>query len=432
MEGRSRRSFLRRSGAALGVALAGCLDRSGSQSSPTNTPTDTPTPTNEPTTPSPESSPTPSDEPVVWTFETGGPIPGTPAVADGTVFVASENGTLYALAEGSGQEIWRFEAEAPFRAVPLVRDGVVVARSGGQGLGGEQVVHAIDAETGEDIWRHPHSWWLEVPGERDGTVYVATADAALSPEGQTLYALSLDDGTEAWSAEIGDPRGGLVTDDAVYVPSYGRLYAFDTETGSQRWAADLPDYFYRTIATVGDAICYVAEDDDHRGVLHARDAATGDERWRFDDWFVSSTTSHDGTLVAGGKQIAAIDPGTGTAQWQTDAGGFVPRAPVRDGVLYAGGDAAREIAIADGTVQWSWTPDVAVQGLVPAGVGHGAAYFDSFRDADPRNRFKFAVETGSGSNRWTFGPETNLTDMTVGDDRILVGGTDGVAYGISP
>lgn len=427
MEDSTRRSYLRRSGAALAAALAGCLDRGDSRSPPTGTPT----PTDAPTT-QPNPSPTPSDDPVAWTFETGGSIPTAPAVADGTAFVASEDGVLYALDEGSGREDWRFEVEAPFRAVGPVRDGVVVARSGGQDLGGEQVVHAIDAETGEEIWRHRHSWWLEVLGERDGTVYVATEDDAIGSEGETLYALSLDDGTTAWSVEIGDPRGGLVTDDAVYVPAYDRLYAFDAASGNRRWTVDLPDYFYRTIAAVGDAVCYVAEGDGHRGVVHAREAATGEERWRFDDWFVSSTTGHDGTLVAGGKHVAAIDPETGTPRWQTDAGGFVPRAPIRDGALYAGGDAARAIAIADGSIQWSWTPQVSIQGLVPAGVGHGAAYFDSFRDADPRNRFKFAVGTESGSNRWTFGPDTDLTDLAVGDERVVVGGADGVAYGLDP
>lgn len=431
MKGRSRRTFLRRSGAVLGVVLAGCLDRS-SPGIPTTSPTPTEPPSGSPTETPSESSPTPSDESVAWTFETGGKIPDAPASTDGTVYVPSENGTLYALDEESGRARWHYEAEAPFLSVALVRDDVVVARSGDWDLGGEQVVHAIDAESGEERWQYPHSWWLEVLGEHDGTLYVATVDDAISSEGETLFALSLDDGTEYWSAEIGDPRGGLISGDAVYVPSHGRLYAFDAETGNSRWAIDIPDYFYRTIAAVDDAICYVAPDDDRRGVLHARDAVTGDERWRFDDWFVSSTTGHDGTLVVGGKRVASIDPETGSAKWETDAGGFVPQAPVQDGVLFAGGDDVRAIEITDGSVQWSWTPDVTVEGLVPAGVGHGAAYFDSFRDVDPRNRFKFAVETDSGANRWTFGPDTDLTDLTVGEKRVMAGGTNGIAYGLDP
>ena len=432
MDDTARRSFLRRSGAVLGVALTGCLDRGGTRSQPTNSPTPTEPPSETPTGPPSESSPTPFDEPIAWEFETGEKIPDAPATADGTVFVPSEDGRLYALDEQAGRARWHYEAEAPFRSVALVHDGVVVARSGGQNLGGEQVVHAIDAETGELIWRYPQSWWLEVIGVRDGILYVATADDAVSPEGETLFALSLDDGIEKWSAEIGDTSGGLITDDAVYVPSYSRIYAFDRESGSQRWTVDVPNYGFQTIAEVGETVCYVSDADDRRRVLFARDAESGEERWRFDDWFVSSTTSHNGTLVAGGERIASIDPETGTARWQTDESGFVPRAPIHDGTLYAGGDVARAIATSDGTIQWSWMPDVTVQGLVPAGVSHGAVYFDSYRKADPRNRFKFAVETDSGSNRWTFGLDTNLTDLTVGQSRVVVGGTNGAAYGLDP
>lgn len=425
MDRRTRRSYLRRSSVVAGVALVGCLDRTGSRSPATESPTPTSTPTRSPS----ESTPTESDELLAWTFETGGPIPTAPAVADGSAFVPSEDGTCYALAEATGEELWRFEAEAPFRAVPLVHDGTVLARSGTYALGADQPLYALDARTGEKRWSYSTEGWQEVVGLREGTVYVATADDYIQPTGQTLFALSLEDGTEEWSAEIGDPSGGIVTDDTVFVPSYGRIYAFDTDTGNRRWAIDVSDYAYRTIAAVGDSLCYVARDD-LRGVLHVREAATGDQRWRFDDWFVSSTTDHDGTLVVGGKKVAAFDLETGTPRWQADASGFVPRAPVRDGVIYAGGDESRAIAVSDGSVRWSWTPDVAVRGLVPAGVGHGAAYFDSFREADPRNRYKFAVDTQSGSSRWTFGPETNLTDLTVGDELVVVGGKNGLVYGL--
>lgn len=433
MNGCSRRSFLRRSGAILGVTLAGCLDRGGPQSSPTHTSTTTVAPT----TATPEPSPTSTEGPISWTFETGDEIPTAPKVAEGIVFVASKDRTLFALDEATGEERWRYEAEGPFRAVELVRNGVVVARSNDGGpadgsIGGEQTLHALDVETGELRWKYSRDWMLEVLGERNGTIYVGTSDDAISSSGEALYALSLDDGTQQWSAEIGDPSGGLVTGDAVYVPVHGRLYVFDAATGRERWTIDLPDYFYRTLVEVGDVICYVARNDDHRGVLHARDVETGEERWRFEGWFVSSTTSHDGGLYAGGERIAAFDPASGTPRWSTDTRGFLPQAPVYDGTLYAGGDAARAIAVSDGTLQWSWTPAETVQGLVPAGVGHGAAYFDSFREADPRNRFKFAVEADSGSNRCTFGPETDLTDLAVGDERVVVGGANGIAYGLSP
>ena len=429
MNGRTRRSVLRGTGCALVAALAGCTTRTGPRTEP-GTATQTPigTSTQTPT----ESTPEKPSAPLAWTFETGGAIPVAPTTADETVFVPSEDGNLYALAATNGQELWRFEAEQPFLGASVAHDGTVIARSGSYDLFSEQAIHALDPETGEERWRHAEPWWLSVLGSHDGTIYVATEDDAISPSGETLYAFDLEDGAKEWTAEIGDASGGLATDDTVYVPAFGRVYAIDAASGDRRWATDVSRYYFETIAEVDDFVCYVDDDGDQRGVLFARDAESGEQRWTFDDWFVSSTTTHDGTLYVGGEHIAAFDLESGTPRWQTDASGFVPSAPVRDGTLYAGGNGSRAIYIENGTVHWSWTPDVSVQGLVPAAADHGAVYFDSYREADPRNRYKFAVEAESGSTRWTFGPDDQLTDLTVGEQGVYVGGDDGIVYGLEP
>src|SRR5687768_17369769 len=43
-----------------------------------------------------------------WTFKTGGPVKSSAAIADGKVFIGSNDGHLYALNLDSGQKIWGF------------------------------------------------------------------------------------------------------------------------------------------------------------------------------------------------------------------------------------------------------------------------------------------------------------------------------------
>jgi len=67
-----------------------------------------------------------------WTFETGGPVYSSPAIADGAVYVGSRDGHLYALGLADGRERWRFEASNWVDSSPVVAFGTVfVADQGG-------------------------------------------------------------------------------------------------------------------------------------------------------------------------------------------------------------------------------------------------------------------------------------------------------------
>ncbi|MDW8026729.1 MAG: PQQ-binding-like beta-propeller repeat protein, partial [Armatimonadota bacterium] len=50
-----------------------------------------------------------------------------PIVYDGKVFVATHNGSLYALSAETGEPIWRFKANGAFLHSPSCVDGLVVA-----------------------------------------------------------------------------------------------------------------------------------------------------------------------------------------------------------------------------------------------------------------------------------------------------------------
>jgi len=64
-----------------------------------------------------------------WTFTTGGIVSAAPAVANGVVYVGSQDGTIYALLADSGAELWSFPTGGPILSSPAVVNGVVYVGS---------------------------------------------------------------------------------------------------------------------------------------------------------------------------------------------------------------------------------------------------------------------------------------------------------------
>ncbi len=436
MERPTRRQVLR-AGGALVAATAGCTGRrgttprdEGSSSPPPDTPSDAPTET-------PTGTPTePDAEHVAWRLQVDDAVEVAPAANDGTAYVGTADGTLYALDGADGREHWTVRADDPVQSV-TVADGLVLAVFGTPELGDDHEVVAL-AEDGTERWRFmPGEWWLTVVGARGGTVYVATGDDAIASDGETLYALDRASGDVRWSAEVGDPGGGLVTDRAVYVPTYGRLYAYDHD-GTRRWVHDDLDYGYRTLTVTGDTVALVTDTEDGGRVALGLAADDGSERWRLDDWLVTSLREVDGDLYAGGEHVAALDPATGERRWESGAGGSIYDAPVVDGTLYASGPPVAAVATDGGTVQWTAEPDVYLAD--PMAVIDGTVYVHASATRDDRNRHILGLGAAAGTERWRFVAEQPLEDpVVVGDaaqgaggrsgGRLVAGSAGGVVYG---
>lgn len=100
-----------------------------------------------------------------WRFYTNGPIRVAPAVHEGRLYVASDDGYLYCL-DGDGQPVWtfrggpsqrkvlaheRFAGAWPCGTEPLVVDGKVLFAAGQWPVDGV-FVHALDAASGKPVW----------------------------------------------------------------------------------------------------------------------------------------------------------------------------------------------------------------------------------------------------------------------------------------
>jgi len=65
----------------------------------------------------------------VWTFMTKARVESSPAIADGRVFVGSNDGKFYVLNLSTGAKLWEFTAGASLSASPAIAKGRIVIGS---------------------------------------------------------------------------------------------------------------------------------------------------------------------------------------------------------------------------------------------------------------------------------------------------------------
>jgi len=216
----------------------------------------------------------------VWKFKTARPIVACPRIADGVVFIGSSEGKFRALDLVTGRLVWEFRDVQGFvETRPLVHDGKVIFGAWGGSL------YALDAKTGALAWKwkgdrpaallSPAACW---PVAAAGKVFIVAPD-------RKMTAIDAQTGNQIWRTGDYAVREsiGLSTDSRrIYVRAMNDFfYAFDT-------APAQPEKLWATNAGFGYDInsAMLAEKDGvvfygtKNGVLFALDGQTGAVRWQ--------------------------------------------------------------------------------------------------------------------------------------------------------
>lgn len=291
-----------------------------------------------------------------------------PYAENGEVFLTDGHGIVHALDLETGAERWHSSDMLDSATSPTAGNGLVII-----GTGGGEVV-ALDAGTGARHWRvRVSTGAIHEPAFADGTVYVTAADG-------TIAALRAADGTQVWAINVGpDPTGTpTVSAGILYVGSRsaeagGRLRALDPATGATLWQTDQPGF----APALSGGLAISGRDD---GLIVARDARTGVERWRFaagssprGPAIVGSTVFFDDDL---GKWIGALDLATGSLLWRYDvdasnqcciavAKGYVVIGTMAGSVYAIGGDGTTVLPQPVGTFVASGTASPATPSASP-------------------------------------------------------------------
>jgi outer membrane protein assembly factor BamB len=153
----------------------------------------------------------------IWTYLTGGAVLGTPTIANGVVYVGSQDNALYALDARTGALRWRFAGSLTFYAAPLVHDDVVYAPSQ------DGYIYALDASTGAMFWRAFAGVHAATDSVGSGTLTAQVAvyrNVLFAPTGNALYAFDLRHGAQRWQyspVSDGDLTAPLISDGLVLV-----------------------------------------------------------------------------------------------------------------------------------------------------------------------------------------------------------------------
>ena len=262
---------------------------------------------------------------------------------------------------GGPTKVWERQVGAGFAGPAVVGDRLILFHR----IGRDEVVEALDTETGETIWRYdyPTSYRDDfgfdegprsVPVVVDGRVYTFGA------QGQ-LHAVDLETGEGIWSRDthaLYDVRKGffgaagspLVEDGRVIANVGGRrggIVAFDANTGDELWTAtnDEASYSSPVGATFGGrryALFFT------RNGLVGLDPESGDvllqKRWRSR---IGASVNAATPLIVGDLVFISASYGTGAALLRVDGETLVDEwtgdetmsnhyatAVVHDGVLY--------------------------------------------------------------------------------------------------
>ena len=178
-----------------------------------------------------------------WRFASGARI-RTGALVDGPrVVVGSYDGNVYALERATGRELWRRATGGPIDTAPVAAAGRVIVGNRGPGLA------ALDAQTGEPAWLAPFwgSWVESTPVLAEGLLYVGASDL------RRVSALDPQDGRVIWRSDVYGWTWGtpLVTAERVYVGAAGgspyflehaaSLTALERATGAIVWRRPWPE-----------------------------------------------------------------------------------------------------------------------------------------------------------------------------------------------
>lgn len=194
---------------------------------------------------------------IKWQNEADGWITNAPAVVDGTAYIASQRGTVYAFDIQTGDVHWSVTKpprEASHLTAPAVVDGTVYIQMRAFGPTTASKVYALSGETGEEVWatRTEGPNLPDTLAVNDGTVYVVSEQGRSCGSGciqpiTTLSALSANSGEIQWQGkwERSARTGPTVASDTVYFVAGERLMAVDPEGGCVRWERDLSGFAQR-------------------------------------------------------------------------------------------------------------------------------------------------------------------------------------------
>jgi outer membrane protein assembly factor BamB len=258
---------------------------------------------------------------VLWTYKAKDSFEGTAAIVHGTVYAASYDGQLVALALADGKVKWQYKA-GPLKVAPSIKAGSIY-------VGDEDgLFHCVDATKGQKRWTYETQAEITSSANFEG-------DRLLFGSGdQMLYCLS-DKGKDLWKFKVpGGPVMGspaIVQGRTFVAGCDSMLHVIDTSSGKEIGSTDLGGQVGASVAVGGDRL-FVGT---MTNQVQAVDWKKIEVVWTFEPTrhaqpFFASAAVSDGLVIVGSrdKNVRALDRQMGKEVWVFPTRGKVDGSPV--------------------------------------------------------------------------------------------------------
>lgn len=254
---------------------------------------------------------------ILWKVRPGGPLRGAPTVANGAVYVISQDNQIYSLKEDDGSTNWSQAASLEIAGIfgaasPAVARGTVVAGFSSGELNGYRY------ENGRQVWqdqlqRTSITTSVSSLSDIDADPVIDNGQVFAIGAGGRMVALDLVSGQRMWELNIAGLATPWVAGDWVFVVTQGdKLMCIYRQNGHIRWINPLPR-FQKPKSQRGDI--------DYTGPVLAGNRLI---------------------LAASNGQIIQVDPATGNYMSQFSVGAPVNLPPVvANSTLYIYDDQAK-------------------------------------------------------------------------------------------
>ena len=267
----------------------------------------------------------------LWTAVTGGNIRySSAAIFEGYVYVGSLDGMLYAF-KTNGKPGWTYQTGNEIVTSPAIANGILYFGSD------DGYVYALTASNGQYLWRASVRGLIghSSPAVSNSNVYVGSA-------AKHLFAFEAYSGNLLWSQPVGDRINSTpaVVNGVVYAGAWdGKLYAIKTDSGQILWATPAGNKIDISSPAVANGVVYIGSLDHH---LYAIDAESGKVLWRTatGDTIYSSPVVANGVVYVGSddRNLYAMDARHGQILWQYQTESGINSSPaVANGTLYISG-----------------------------------------------------------------------------------------------
>ena len=185
---------------------------------------------------------------IAWQKRPGGPLRGAPTVANGAIYVMSQDNQIYSLKQSDGTTNWSQPAALEIAGVfgsasPAVGQGTVVAGfSSGE-------LNAYRYENGRMVWqdalqRTSIRTSVSSLSDIDADPVIDNGQVFAVGQGGRMVALELNTGQRLWELNIAGISTPWVAGDWVFViTDEAKLLCVSRSNGKIRWINQLPQFY---------------------------------------------------------------------------------------------------------------------------------------------------------------------------------------------